>query len=175
MVGFLAISLTSCSGTGGDSATAELARSEAKAGWKLAVDDAGMTSEMVLERMDIYLTEDGYPEYFEIHGQGVVLVGEIPTDFKVGYEEAFEKLIGKPIVLKAQGGDPREEKEASVTIGGIAQPVWGGTLTVQKVTGRWSGSEGDKTLHGTVELKVPGASGDRTVTGTFSVNAVTWG
>ncbi len=171
----MTIALASCSSTGDDAATAELARTQAQATWKLAVDDAGATSEMALERMDIYLTEDEYPEYFEIQGTGVVLVGEIPQELKVGYEEDFKKLVGKSIPLLARGGDPREEKDATVTINGLAYPVSGGSFTVQKVTGKWAGSEGDKTLHGTVELKLPGASGDRTVTGTFAVNAVTWG
>jgi hypothetical protein len=175
LTGMLAISLASCSGTGDSAATVELARSQAKSGWKLSIDDAGATSEMSLDRMDIYLTEDGYPEYFEIQGTGVVLVGEIPQELKVDYEEAFEKLVGKTIPLLPRGGDPREEKDATVTINGLAYPVSGGTFTVQKVTGKFTGSEGDKTLHGTIELKVPGADGDRTVTGTFSVNAVTWG
>jgi hypothetical protein len=170
-----AIALTSCGGTGDSAATADLARTQAKAAWKLSVADAGATSEMSLERMDIYLTEDEYPEYFEIRGDGVVLVGEIPQDLKVGYDEAFDKLIGKAIPLKAHGGDPREEKDSFVTINGLAYPVSGGSFTVQKVTGKWSGSEGDKTVHCTVELKLPSANGDRTVTGTFAVNAVTWG
>lgn len=130
--GMAAIVLASCSGGGGEAADAELARTQAKASWKLAVEDAGAMSEMSLERMDI-------------------------------------------IRLLPHGGDPREEKDAFVTLNGLAFPVSGGSFTVQKVSGKWSGSEGDKTLHGTIELQLPGADGDRTVTGTFAVNAVTWG
>jgi len=174
-LGIMAMALVSCGGTGNDAATAEAARAQAQSTWKLAIEDAGAMSELALERMDIYLTEDGYPEYFEIRGQGVILVGEIPQDLKVGYEEAFEKLIGKTIPLGARGGDPREEKDATVTLNGLAYPIAGGSFTVEKVTGKWSGSEGDKTIHGTVELRLPSANGDRTVTGRFAINAVTWG
>jgi hypothetical protein len=73
------------------------------------------------------------------------------------------------------GGDPREPKSSSVMLGGVAMPVGGGTFTVNKITGKWAGSEGDRTLHGTVELRIPTSAGERIVTGAFAVHAVTWG
>ena len=39
-----------------------------------------------------------------------------------------------------------------MTVDGTRLSVMGGSLTVEKVTGKWDGSEGDKTLWGTVEL-----------------------
>jgi len=62
-----------------------------------------------------------------------------------------------------------------VTLSGTRLPVTGGSLTVEKVTGQWDGSEGDKTLWGTVELQVEGDDGARTLRGKFAVHAVTWG
>jgi hypothetical protein len=168
--------LASCSGGGGDEASTARDREKARATWVLAIEDAGATHTMTLERMNIYLSEDETEsEIFEIVGDGAVLVGEIPAEFAVGYGEAFEKLVGRAVAIAPSGGDPREPKNSSVTIGGLGMPVSGGSLTVERVTGRWSGSEGDKTLHGTIELRVPAADGDRTVRGRFAVNAVTWG
>lgn len=175
LVALCLLALSGCAG-GDDTATAAADREKSKANWKLVLEDGGSTTELPLERMDIYLTEnDTYPELFELAGTGVTLVGEFPTSGRVDYEEAFENLIGKPITVMAQGGDPREPKTSTVTINGLNAPVVGGTLTVEKVTGKWGGSEGNKTIHGKVELKIPGASGERTVTGRFAVHAVTWG
>ena len=51
----------------------------------------------------------------------------------------------------------------------------GGSLTFEKLTGKWDGDDGDKTLWGTVELEVEGDDGARTLRGKFAVHAVTWG
>ena len=51
--------------------------------------------------------------------------------------------------------------------------ILGGSLIGEKMTGKWSGSQnGDKTLHGKVKLTL---SDGRTIEGTFSVHAITWG
>jgi hypothetical protein len=169
--------LAGCAGGGGgDAANAARDREAAKATWMLAIDDAGATHEAPLERMDVYLTEDdAEPEIFEIRGDGVVLVGRIPPEMAVGYGEEFENLVGKDLPIEASGGDPGDPKSSSVTILGMSAPVAGGTLHVEKFTGTWSGSEGDKTLHGVVELRVPAADGERTVRGRIAVHIVTWG
>jgi hypothetical protein len=173
----VALSLHGCSAPAGDDAArAARDREQAESGWKLAIEDGGQAHELALGRMDIYLTEDeAYPEIFEILGEGVTLVGEFPAGVRVDYDEDFEKLVGQAIPVSASGGDPREPKSSSVTLGPLAAPVTGGSFTVEKVTGRWSGSEGDKTLHGTIELRIPSADGERTVRGRFAVHAVTWG
>lgn len=155
------------------SATAAEARARAQDTWKLALDGA---EPLALERMDIYLVEDDDdPEVFKLYGDEATLVGLLQPGQTVGYEEDFEQLIGKTIALDASGGDPREPEDAYVTIDGRRVPVVGGTLTVEKVTGKWDGSDGDKTLWGTVELQVEEDEGERTIRGTFAVHAVSWG
>lgn len=172
----IAVWLSGCGAGGADDvAVAARDREKAKADWKLTLEDAGASSEMPIERMDIYLTEEGYPELFELHGEGVTLVGEFPADVRVGYDEALEKLIGKPVNILARGGDPREEKNSSVTVRGMGAPVTGGTFTVERVTGKWAGSDGDKTIWGSIEVRIPGADGERSVRGRFAAHAVTWG
>lgn len=158
---------------GDTSATAAEARARAQETWKLALDGA---EPLVLERMDIYLVEDDSdPEIFKLYGDQVTLVGEFPASLHVGYEEELSRLVGQTIELDAEGGDPREPAEAYVTIEGRRVPVVGGTLKVDKVTGKWDGSDGDKTLWGTVELVLDDDEGERTIRGTFAVHAVSWG
>jgi hypothetical protein len=163
-------------GVGDDAAVAARDREASKADWKLVVEHGGGQHEMAIERMDIYLTEsEEYPEIFEIHGDGLTLVGTFPPEVRVDYEEAFERLVGKPVVILSSGGDPREPKASSVTLDGQSVPVSGGSFTVERVSGKWAGSEGNKTVRGTIELVIPGASGDQTVKGKFGAHAVTWG
>jgi hypothetical protein len=50
--------------------------------------------------------------------------------------------------------------------------VTGGTMFVEKYTGKWSGSDGNKTLSGKIVIQL---SDGRTLEGTFAVHAVTWG
>jgi hypothetical protein len=144
--------------------------------WKLQVEWAGSTQELPIERFDIYLVEDEQdPEIFEMYGEGLMLVGEFPLDLHVDYGEKFEALIGRPIKLAPSGGDPGDLKQSFVTLGGMRVPVLGGTFTVEKISGKWAGSEGNKTVFGTIELRVPGADGETTVRGRFASNVVTWG
>jgi hypothetical protein len=126
--------------------------------------------------MDIFLTEDeSYSEIFQIYGEGVTLVGEFPAGVRVDYEAAFERLIGRTIAIQPHGGDPREPKTSKVTLDGIVTPVSAGRFTVERLSGKWEGSEGDRTLHGTIELRVPDVNGERTLRGRFATHAVTWG
>jgi hypothetical protein len=149
-----ALSGTALSGTAcGPSprATATQSRASAEASWKLEIDGTGL----VLERMDIYLVEnESEPEVFTLRGDDVTLVGEFPRGVHVGYEENLERLIGQTVTLLTKGGNPREPAQGYVTITGRQVPVVGGTLRVEKVTGTWDGTDGDKTLWGTVELTV---------------------
>lgn len=158
--------------------TAEIAsdREKSKVDWKLEVEWAGSSQEMPIERMDIYLVEDEeYPEVFDIHGEDLALVGEFPLDLHVDYEEKLERLVGRPITIAPSGGDPGDLKQSFVTLGGMRVPVLGGTFTVEKLSGKWEGSEGNKTVSGTIELRIPSADGETTVRGRFSSHAVTWG
>lgn len=170
------VALAGCGAGGADEATVARDRAKAQATWRLTLEDGGAKQELPLERMDVFLTEDeAEPEIVEIRGDGVVLVGAIPAAHALGYGEAYDRVVGKSIPLTSYGGDPSEPKYSSVTLGGLAAPVAGGSIRVEKVTGKWNGSEGDKTLHGTVELRVPGTDGERVVRGRIAVHIVTWG
>lgn len=172
LIPVLALALTACA-TGGSVEEAARDRASASREWKVVLEDGATSHEMRVERMDIYLTEDtSYCEIFEIHGEGVTLVGEFPADLHVDYDAAFERLIGREITIGRRGGDPREPKNSQVTLDGVVTPVAEGTFTVESLSGRWEGVEGDRTLHGTIELRIPG---ERTLRGRFATLAVTWG
>ena len=163
---------TSC-GMADTEATAAAANAKARETWKLTLDGA---EPLALERMDIYLVEDDSdPEVFKLYGDEVTLVGAFPTSLHVGYEDEMSRLIGKSIQLDAEGGDPSEPESSYVTVDGARLSVVGGSLTFEKLTGKWDGDDGDKTLWGTVELEVEGDDGTRTLRGKFAVHAVTWG
>jgi hypothetical protein len=165
--------LSASCGMADTEATAAAARAKAQETWKLSLDGA---EPLGLERMDVYLVEDDdEPEIFKLYGDEVTLVGEFPLSLHVGYEEDFDQLLGKTITLDAEGGDPAEPESAFVTVDGTRLSVVGGSLKFDKLTGKWDGSEGDKTLWGTVELQVDGDDGQRTLRGSVAVHVVTWG
>jgi hypothetical protein len=178
LVGLAGAALSAgCAGNAGVEAQAAAARAAARPNWKLQLEWAGSTVEASLERMDIYLVENEEegPEIFEIGGADAMLVGEFPMSTHVGYSENWEKLFGVAIPIRASGGDPREPKTSWVRMNGTQVPVSGGTIRFERITGKWDGSEGDKTLWGTIELRIPGADGERTLTGKIATHAVTWG
>jgi len=172
------LAIAGCSrhtGTGADTIDQDVARAQAT--WKLSIDNAGKKTVLPLEAMDIYLVDDPeqWPEIFEISGPELTLVGAFPMDVHVGHETAFERLIGKSVAIDTHGGDPHDPKNSRVRLGGSDLPVLSGTVTFERVSGKWAGEQGDQTLWGRVELRVPGAAGDRTVRGSFAVHAITWG
>jgi hypothetical protein len=168
---FAFVAVTACGGGGsGDAPPAS-----GTTAWRLVLEVEGATHELPLERMDIFLTEDEWPEIFEIHGDGVTLVGEFPAGVRVDYDEAFENLIDQPIAIRPRGGDPRDEKDSQVELDGIGASVSAGTFTVERTSGSIAGADGDKTLHGTIELRVHDGNGERTIRGRFATHAVTWG
>lgn len=160
-------------------AVAAAARARASQDWKLALDFEGHALEFPLDRFDIYLfdTDDPerWPETFEMRGDGVTLVGILPVGAQVGYGEELQNLVGKTVAIGTYGGDPHEEKHSSIRLAGVRAPVAGGSITFRKVTGDWTGSEGDKTVWGTVRIEVQGADGLRTFEGAFAANVVSWG
>ena len=173
----VALALAGCDVSGGDTQVqAAHDRERSKADWKLTVEWAGGRHELPIERMDIFLTEDEeYPEIFEMLGEGLALVGEFPAGVSVDYDEAHENLIGKTVMIAPSGGDPREPKQSFVTLGGMRVPVLGGTFTVEQTRGKWAGSDGNKTISGTIELRIPGEGGETTIRGRFASHAVSWG
>jgi hypothetical protein len=168
---------TGCADSRESEVQAAAARAAARPQWKIQLEWAGSTVDAPLERMNIFVVEneEAYPEVFEIEGEGAVLVGEFPMSAHVGYGEEWKNIFGVPITISASGGDPREPKTSWVRLNGVQVPVTGGTIRFEKITGKWDGSEGDKTLWGTIELRIPGADAERTITGRIATHAVTWG
>src|SRR5688500_644718 len=136
--------LSASCGMADTEATAAAANAKARETWKLTLDGA---EPLALERMDVYLVEaETDPEVVNVYGDGVTLVGAFATRLHVGYEEELSRLIGKSIQRDAEGGDPREPESAYVTVDGARHSVVGGRLTFEKLTGKWDGDDGDKTL-----------------------------
>ena len=53
--------------------------------------------------------------------------------------------------------------------------VLGGLFLAEKVSGKYSGLEGDMTLPGRIRIRVLTVDGEKTISGTFAVHCVTWG
>jgi hypothetical protein len=145
--------------------SAAAARAKAQPTWKIQLETATGTAE----------DEENESEIFEMYGPDAMLVGVFPSDLHVGYGSEYARAVDRRIAIQPTGGDPREPKTSWVRLDGVAQPVAGGELRIEKVTGKWEGSEGDRTYWGTVELRIPTSTGERTVRGKFAVNCVTWG
>jgi hypothetical protein len=144
----------------------------------LKVDGADVR--IPLSEMNILLFKDDdyakeHPSPFEIKGEGVHLIGDVPPPASPGYEEKIENLVGHTLTIKPSGDFHHEGTiESKITLPGKPEiGILSGTLTGEKKTGKWSGSQnGDKTLHGKVKLTLKDG---RTLEGTFSVHAITWG
>lgn len=167
LLGFLAVA--SCAGGGGGAVE--------PGDWKMVLNHNGGEITIPLKSMDVFLVEDeSYPEYFSIEADGAVLGGNFPGDVHVGYEEEWSRLFGKPVLVESQGGDPREMKECFIQLAdGARARVTGGTIIFEKLSGKYQGSEGDMTLTGRIMLSVETTLGIENVSGTISVQAVTWG
>lgn len=128
--------------------------------------------------MDVLLFKDeeyagSHPSAFRIEGQGISLFGEIAGADNVDYGEQWDRLIGKTLKILSSGEYHREHVDSKITLPGKPEiAVTAGTMLVEKVAGKWSGSEGNKTLSGKIKLTLYDG---RTLEGTFAVHAVTWG
>lgn len=171
------LALAGCTAGGDTEAVLAQAMAKAKPSWKLQLDEPGAAVDLPLTEMNILLAEeeDEYPEVFEILGPDVALVGTFPMDLHVGYDESFDQLVGRTIAIDPSGGDPRDPKSSYVRLNGVPAPVSGGSFTIERVTGKFAGSHGDRTVWGTVTLRLFGADGERTVSGKLAVHAITWG
>jgi hypothetical protein len=170
----LALALAAC---GGSEADAARDRAAAQAGWVLVLKVDGAEVRLPLKAFNVLLFKDDEvaaknPTVFEIEGDGVHLIGEIPPAGNPGYSEKWEKLKGLPLAIKASGEFHRETVDSKITVGGAEVRVTGGTMTVTGISGKWAGSEGDRTLKGTITLTLQDG---RSLQGTFGVNAITWG
>jgi hypothetical protein len=175
----LGLAAAGCTVSGGSEADVALAQAKARADWKLALEWEGTEIAYALEAMDIFIfdTDDPerYPETFEMRGDGVTLVGTLPVEAQVGYGEELDRLIGKTVPIVVRGGDPHDEKDSSIRLAGMRVPVSGGSITFHKVTGKWAGQDGDRTVWGTLRVDVAGADGTRTLEGAFAVHVISWG
>lgn len=136
---------------------------------ELQVD--GQTVVLPVTQLDVFLVEDErQPESFHLHGPGLSLGGEIPPDRAIGYGDDWSRLVGKPIEVAAQGGDPGAPQDSVVTLPGSDAPTGArGTLTIRTVGTSWAAKT---PLEGDVELKL---DGDRTLKGKLFVLGTSWG
>lgn len=142
---------------------------------RLWVDDEEIT--VPLETMDIFVSDsDDNAEIFEIHGNGVLLVGEFPLDTKVGYEANLPALLGKEIELLSKGGEPGSEQGATLTLPDREpQRVWGGWLKVTEVKPREEEMPVDGILSGRIGIEIEEAGELEIIEGSFTVPVTTWG
>ena len=174
----LALLLASCGGSEEEDANKDHAA--AKATWCFVLKIDGADVRIPLSEMNILLFKDDEyakqnPSVFEIKGDGVHLIGEIPPAANPGYGEKIENLVGHTLTIKPSGEYHHEGTiESKITLPGKPEiGILSGSLHGEKKTGQWSGSvNGDTTLHGKVKLTLQDG---RTVEGTFSVHAITWG
>ena len=153
-------------------------REASKATWALVLKVDGADVRIPLEAMNVLLFKDeAYakqnPSVFAIEGSGVHLIGEIAAADNVDYGEHWERLINKMLTIKASGQFHRDPVDSKIALPGTPEiAVTGGTMFVEKYSGTWAGSDGNKTLLGKITIQL---SNGRTLKGTFAVHAVTWG
>lgn len=141
---------------------------------KLELTLDGQPVVIALEGMDIYLTEDDkYNERFEIAGEGVMLAGEFPSSVRVDYGDHWDKLVGALITISPKGGEHYREKNSGITLPGLGTvQVTGGQFRVEKF---YEGDGSNTPLTGLIEIKIQTPTGEKTLTGKFSVMGSTWG
>ena len=175
----LVLGLLCAAGCGlSEEAAAAKDRESSKATWALVLRVDSADVRIPLKAMNVLLFKDEEyakqnPSVFQIEGSGVQLIGEIAAVDNVDYGEHWERLIHKMLTIKASGEFHRDPVDSKIALPGTPEiAVTGGTMFVEKFTGKWSGSEGNKTLSGKITLQL---SDGRTLEGTFAVHAVTWG
>jgi hypothetical protein len=176
----LLVLLTAGCGGGSEEEDANKAHAAARATWCFVFKIDGADVRIPLSEMNILLFKDDdyakeHPSPFQIKGQGVELIGEVPPNASPGYGEKIENMVGKTLPIRPSGDFHHEGTiESKITLPGKPEiGILSGSLTGEKMTGKWSGSQnGDKTLHGKVTLTLRDG---RTIEGTFSVHAITWG
>jgi hypothetical protein len=168
--------LAACGGSTEENAAKD--REAAKATWALVLKVDGADVRIPLEVMDVILFKDEdyakqNPTVFQITGQAFWLFGEIPPANNVGYGENWEKLFGATLAVKPSGEFHRDLVTSRITLPGRTElKISGGSLQPDAIKGKWTGSEGNKTLSGKIKLVLEDG---KTIEGTFSVHVVTWG
>jgi hypothetical protein len=171
-----ALFLAACGGGSEESAAKD--RAAAMATWAVVVKVDGADVRLPLKVTNVLLFKDeeyarANPTVFEVEGDGIHLIGDIPPAANPGYDEDWKKLIGTTLTIKASGDFHHEPVVSALTLPGKPEVlVTGGTMTVESFSGKWSGSQGDKTIKGRITLTLQDG---RTLQGTFATHAVTWG
>jgi hypothetical protein len=145
----------------------------APVGWQLVLEIDGELVALPLARLDVHLVDDDeYPETWELHGEGVTLAGAFPLSVRVGYDQAFERLVGRRVPIGGESGAGHAAPKPSTLAlpDGRAIAVTGGWLEVERISPGASGPDGDLGAHGRLELRV---GGERTLRGRFAVRPVT--
>ncbi|HZE96675.1 MAG TPA: hypothetical protein VE981_06600 [Planctomycetota bacterium] len=172
----IALLMAACGGGSEEDAARD--RAAAASTWALAIKLEVIDVRIPVEAMNVLLFKDeevakSTPTVFEVQGQGVSLIGEIPPAANPGYDEKWEKLIGVPLTIKSMGDFGRDVVESHLGMAGkLEMKISSGTMTVDSISGKWSGSQGDKTLKGRITLTLQDG---RTLQGTFATHALTWG
>src|SRR5262245_32883670 len=161
-----------------DEAAAAKDRDSSMASWALILKVDGSDVKIPLKAMNVLLFKDEEyakqnPSVFHIEGSGIHLIGEIAAADNVDYDEHWERLVNKTLTINASGEFHRDSIDSKIALPGAPEiAVTGGTMFVEKFSGKWAGSDGNKTLSGKITLQLRDG---RTLEGTFAVHAVTWG
>ena len=100
----LALLLASCGGS--EEENADKDHAAAKATWCFVLKIDGADVRIPLSEMNILLFKDDEvasknPTVFEIKGEGVHLIGEIPPAGNPGYGENIERMVGHTLTMSA--------------------------------------------------------------------------
>jgi hypothetical protein len=128
----------------------------------LVLTVAGKELSVPIEQMNYFHVKrnrETFPDGFELSGAGTSIRGRL----ELGFEEEWEKLVGKPLKVLARSSDP-DEGDSEITLPGRGQvKVTGGSLTVEKVIA----PRPSPVLRGRIRLETAGAHGTETLEGTF--------
>jgi hypothetical protein len=132
----------------------------------LVLDVNGKKVSLPLEEMNYFHVKRGrdqFPDSFEFSGNGISIRGT----FDLGFEEDWEKLVGKPVTILPKHDEP-EEGDSEITLPGRGMvKVTGGSFTVQRVIT----PRPEAVLQGIIVLE---CEGGQRIQGTFQVPVHGW-
>jgi hypothetical protein len=135
----------------------------------LAITVAGKPTAIPIEEMNYFHVKRGreeYPDSFEFSGPGTSIRGT----FALGFDEAWEKLVGKPVKILARSEEPEDgDSEITLPSRGVVK-ITGGSFTIERVVS----PRPEPVLRGRIQLHLAGSGGLETVDGTFEVRVNGW-